>query len=320
MRRVVIVAFDGAQSLDITGPAEAFSIATRFFGGALRDRARHAGRRAGALYERAEPERRPLDLRGPRRRSTRSSSPAARARAAAARDERVLALGPARGRTRSRRVASVCTGAFLLAEAGLLDGRRATTHWADAPSSPSAIPQIAVEPDPIFVRDGNVYTSAGVTAGMDLALALVEEDLGADVALETARQLVLFLRRPGGQSQFSAQLAAQAARARAAARGAGAHRRAPRGRPVGARARRARLHEPAQLRARLQGGDRHDARRLRRGRPRRARAPASSRRPTLPVEAVAAPAAASAPSRPCAAPSGRRLGVNPAAYRERFAA
>ena len=106
----------------------------------------------------------------------------------------------------------MCTGAFLLAEAGLLDGRRATTHWARcAAARASATPQSTVEPDPIFVRDGNVFTSAGVTAGMDLALALVEDDLGRDVALTIARWLVLFLRRPGNQSQFSAQLGAQLA-------------------------------------------------------------------------------------------------------------
>jgi transcriptional regulator GlxA family with amidase domain len=112
---------------------------------------------------------------------------------------------------RSRRVASVCTGAFLLAKAGLLDGRRATTHWASCADLAQRYPAVTVEPDPIFVRDGHVATSAGVTAGMDLALALVEEDLGRDVALDAARWLVLFLKRPGGQSQFSAQLAAQSA-------------------------------------------------------------------------------------------------------------
>ena len=106
---------------------------------------------------------------------------------------------------------SVCTGAFLLASAGLLDGRRATTHWASCAELARRHPGVEVEPDPIFVRDGNVITSAGVTAGMDLALALVEEDLGREVALETARWLVLFLKRPGGQAQFSAQLAAQMA-------------------------------------------------------------------------------------------------------------
>src|SRR5262249_52522221 len=103
------------------------------------------------------------------------------------------------------------TGTFILAATGLLDGRRATTHWAWCASLASMFPAVHVDPDPIFVRDGNLYSSAGVTAGMDLALSLVEEDLGRTAALETARQLVLFLRRPGGQSQFSAQLSAQAA-------------------------------------------------------------------------------------------------------------
>jgi transcriptional regulator GlxA family with amidase domain len=112
---------------------------------------------------------------------------------------------------RSRRVAGVCTGAFLLAAAGLLEGRRATTHWASCALLARRHPGTVVDPDPIFVRDGDLITSAGVTAGMDLALALVEEDLGRDVALATARWLVLFLKRPGGQAQFSAQLAAQVA-------------------------------------------------------------------------------------------------------------
>jgi transcriptional regulator GlxA family with amidase domain len=105
----------------------------------------------------------------------------------------------------------VCTGAFLLARAGLLDGRSATTHWAACAALARNYPTVHVDPDPIFVRDGNVYTSAGVTAGIDLALALVEEDLGAAAALEVARNLVLFVRRPGGQAQFSATLAGQAA-------------------------------------------------------------------------------------------------------------
>jgi len=111
----------------------------------------------------------------------------------------------------ARRVTSVCSGAFLLAQARLLDGRRATTHWRVCGLLASTFPEVTVEPDPIFVRDGNVWTSAGVTAGMDLALALVEDDLGRDVALAIARRLVLFLRRPANQSQFSAPLAAQVA-------------------------------------------------------------------------------------------------------------
>ncbi|MGC8474800.1 MAG: GlxA family transcriptional regulator [Acetobacteraceae bacterium] len=111
----------------------------------------------------------------------------------------------------ARRVASVCTGAFLLAEAGLLDGRRATTHWAHCAALARRYPAVRVEPDPIFVRDGAVWSSAGVTAGIDLALALVEADLGRTVALAAARQLVMFLKRPGGQAQFSAALSMQTA-------------------------------------------------------------------------------------------------------------
>ena len=104
---------------------------------------------------------------------------------------------------KARRVASICTGAFLLAEAGLLAGRRATTHWMFTKQLSAQYPAVHVDPHPIFVRDENLYTSAGVTAGMDLALALVEEDLGSAIALHVAQMLVLFLRRPAGQAQFS---------------------------------------------------------------------------------------------------------------------
>jgi len=110
---------------------------------------------------------------------------------------------------RTRRIASVCTGAFLLAAAGLLDGRHATTHWRHAQRLAERYPKVTVEPDPIYVRDGNVYTSAGMTAGMDLALALVEEDFGREIALSVARSMVIYMRRPGGQSQFSAALRRQ---------------------------------------------------------------------------------------------------------------
>ncbi|WP_457967893.1 GlxA family transcriptional regulator [Pseudomonas sp. R4-84] len=110
---------------------------------------------------------------------------------------------------RSRRVASVCTGAFLLAASGWLDGRRVATHWTRCEQLAQQHPQLRVEPNPIFIKDGPVWTSAGVTAGIDLALALVEEDLGRAMALEVARHLVVFLKRPGGQSQFSATLALQ---------------------------------------------------------------------------------------------------------------
>jgi transcriptional regulator GlxA family with amidase domain len=112
---------------------------------------------------------------------------------------------------RSRRVASVCTGAFLLAAAGLLDERRAVTHWTRCTELAQRYPAVRVEADPIFIRDGTVWTSAGVTAGIDLALALVEEDVGRALALEVARHLVVFLKRPGGQAQFSAALSMQCA-------------------------------------------------------------------------------------------------------------
>src|SRR5271154_5896525 len=105
-----------------------------------------------------------------------------------------------------RRVGGICTGVYLLAEAGLLDGRRAVTHWAYCDDLARRYPAIEVEADPIFLRDGPFYTTAGVTAGMDLSLALVQDDLGRDTALAIARMLVLFLKRPGGQSQFSAHL------------------------------------------------------------------------------------------------------------------
>ncbi len=112
---------------------------------------------------------------------------------------------------RARRISSVCTGAFLLAAAGLLDGRRAATHWSCCAELARRFPAVRVERDPIFVRDGPVWTSAGVTAGIDMALALVEQDLGRTVALAVARYLVVFLKRPGGQAQFSAALSLQAA-------------------------------------------------------------------------------------------------------------
>jgi transcriptional regulator GlxA family with amidase domain len=110
---------------------------------------------------------------------------------------------------RIRRVVGLCTGGYLLARAGLLDGRHATTHWMVADEFSREFPQVSVDPDPIYVQDGNVYSSAGALAGMDLTLALVEEDFGAELARSVARLMVIFLKRPGSQSQFSAQLEAQ---------------------------------------------------------------------------------------------------------------
>jgi transcriptional regulator GlxA family with amidase domain len=207
-RRVVIAAYPGIQPIDVVGPAEVFNTAARL-------------EPPGYTVEIAAPERGPLEsstvglvadkalrsLRGPIDTLIVAGGLGVRD---ACRDPRMVAA-VRRAAECSRRVCSVCTGAFLLAEAGLLEGRRATTHWAGCDGLAERYEGIEVERDPIFVKDGNVYTSAGVTAGMDLALALVEEDLGRRIALEAARWLVLFVKRPGGQSQFSAQLAAQSA-------------------------------------------------------------------------------------------------------------
>jgi transcriptional regulator GlxA family with amidase domain len=212
-RRIVLVAADGLQSLDLTGPLEVLHAAGRVVPGAYRIQV--AGT-AGTAPVRSTsglallPDVALADVRGHVDTLIVAGGEGARA---AAEDLAVVAA-VRRAAGRSRRVASVCTGAFLLAAAGLLDGRRATTHWASCRSLAERHPRVEVDPDPIFVRDGDVWTSAGVTAGLDLALALVEEDLGRRVALEVARWLVVFLQRPGGQSQFSAPLVAQAAQRR----------------------------------------------------------------------------------------------------------
>ena len=129
---------------------------------------------------------------------------------AAAADPVIIDWVQARAKT-ARRIASVCTGAFLLAASGLLDGRRAVTHWSYCAELARRYPKVRVESDPIFVRDSSVWSSAGVTAGIDLALALVEEDLGPTIVLAVARYLVVFMKRPGGQAQFSTALSLQAA-------------------------------------------------------------------------------------------------------------
>ena len=123
----------------------------------------------------------------------------------AARSKKVLAFVRAAAK-RGVRIASVCSGAYILAEAGLLDGRRATTHWGRTKHFLAAYPKVRLEPDKIFVRDGDIWSSAGISAGIDLALALMAEDFGEEVSRQTARQLVLYDRRSGGQSQFSSLL------------------------------------------------------------------------------------------------------------------
>jgi transcriptional regulator GlxA family with amidase domain len=214
-REIVIVAFPDAQSLDITGPLEVFAGASRVLaergledpGYRVRVAARERVQLRCASGLRLVPDVSLDEAGGPIDTLIVAGGSGSRA---AVGDAELLAGIRALARD-ARRVASVCTGAFLLAEAGLLDGRRVTTHWAACEALARRYPAVEVDADPIWVRDGDVYTSAGVTAGMDLALALVEEDLGRDVALTVARWLVLFLRRPGNQSQFSAQLAGQLA-------------------------------------------------------------------------------------------------------------
>src|SRR4051794_19273148 len=203
-RRVVLVAFDDLQALDLTGPNEVFSIANRIRKVAYEVEilvptcSFTSG--SGVLIE---AHATPGACRGPIDTLMVVGGDGFRA---AQQDERLIAW-IRRAAGRSRRVTSVCPGAFLLARAGVLDGHEATTHWSECHDLARLYPQVAVQSDPIFVRSGDVYTSAGVTAGIDLALALVEEDLGPRVARDVARWLVLFLRRPGGQSQFSAGLA-----------------------------------------------------------------------------------------------------------------
>ncbi|WP_326822687.1 GlxA family transcriptional regulator [Streptosporangium sp. NBC_01756] len=198
---VLVVVYDGVQLLDVAGPLEAFDGATRVMPGSYRvrlasldgrDVVTSSGVRLGVETDLAQVEDR-LD----------TLLVAGGWGYADAVGDRELVDQVRRLSAGARRTVSVCTGAFVLAEAGLLDGRRATTHWAYCAALAETYPAVTVEPDAIFVRDAGVGTSAGVTAGLDLALALIEEDHGADLARRVARWLVVFLQRPGGQSQFS---------------------------------------------------------------------------------------------------------------------
>jgi len=205
-REVVLVAFDGLQTLDLVGPLEVFAGANQFEESAGRPEPYRVGvagvtpglvRTWSGLGLLAESEL-------PSHQVDTIVVPGGDGAQQARHDERLLAwLRAAKG---ARRVCSVCTGAFILAQAGLLDGRRATTHWSRARQLAREFPQVQVDPAPLFIRDDRIWTSAGVTAGIDLALALVEADLGTMAAQTIARWLVLFLRRSGGQSQFAAEV------------------------------------------------------------------------------------------------------------------
>ncbi len=214
-KRIGIVIFDRCQIIDATGPAAVFGSANEIH-------LANGGR--SPLYD----LRMIASRSGPVRSSTGVSLFADSALNDAATPFDTLICAGGKGSLRFiedsgaianirrltqsvRRVVSVCTGAYVLAAAGLLDDRRAVTHWAHCRNLAALFPMVRVEPDPIFVKDGNVYTSAGVTAGMDLALALLEEDHGKALALNVAREMVMFMKRPGSQAQFSRQLSAQMA-------------------------------------------------------------------------------------------------------------
>lgn len=216
-RMVVMPIFPDVQILDVTGPIEVFNAATRFLEAERRDGGYDCAlvganldsvRSSGGI--RIVPDRTLRSLAASQAKIDTLMVPGGVGSRRMMEDRRTVEWIRRRARS-SRRVASICTGAGLLAAAGLLDGKRATTHWAYADELAQRFPQIVLEADSIHLRDGNVYTSAGVTAGMDLALALVEEDYGREVALTVARWLVMFLKRPGGQSQFSVHLASQQA-------------------------------------------------------------------------------------------------------------
>jgi transcriptional regulator GlxA family with amidase domain len=208
-RLIELLAFPHVQILDVTGPLQVFATANDMAGGKLPPYAIRVVSKTGGAVASSSGVELLADALPPHDSTL---------------DTLIIAGGPGieaavtdealvdwvRGRAgQARRFASVCTGAILLATSGLLDGRRAATHWSLCADLAKRFPLVRVQPDPIFVHDGPAWTSAGVTAGIDLALALVEEDLGRTVALAVARYLVVFLKRPGGQAQFSAALALQ---------------------------------------------------------------------------------------------------------------
>lgn len=206
---VAVVTFPDAQILDITGPVEVFSTATRFLPQA-RYRTELVSSSGGTVAASCgmqfatEPIAEIED-------GSDTLVVAGGADMRQPSEDGHLVSQVRRLAGRARRVTSVCSGAFLLAAAGLLDGRRATTHWKECGLLERQYPDVSVEADPIYVRDGNVWTSAGVTAGIDLTLSLIADDHGRSAAATVARQLVVYLRRSGGQSQFSNVLAAQSA-------------------------------------------------------------------------------------------------------------
>ncbi|MCB9645886.1 MAG: DJ-1/PfpI family protein [Deltaproteobacteria bacterium] len=209
--RVIVVTFDGALSLDVFGPGEVFSTAARQLG--VPPAVVFASSRGGpiALTTPTTVATVPLASTRPGPRDTVIVAGGEEAGVRAAASDPVLLRFLQRAAGRARRVASVCSGAFILGAAGLLEGRRCATHWAACDRLAELVPGCAVDRDAIFVRDGSIWTSAGASTGIDMSLAMVEEDLGRAVADGVAARLVLYVRRPGFQSQFSDALVAQQA-------------------------------------------------------------------------------------------------------------
>ncbi len=208
-RHILALAVDGCQSLDVLGPIEVFDEASSQVPGAYRiDVVGPTDAGTVTMSNGVRLGVAPLPDPPPRHDTLLVAGGAGARRAV---HDAAVVDWVARASRQARRTVSVCTGAYLAAAAGLLHERRATTHWDFCDGLAKSYPTIQVDPDPVFIRDGEVWTSAGVTAGMDLSLALVEEDLGPEVALAVARRLVVFLKRPGGQSQFSSALSAQQA-------------------------------------------------------------------------------------------------------------
>lgn len=203
---MLIVVFPGFQLLDAAGPIAAFEIAARFQPGAYQIRV--AARQAGLIASSSGVAMPAEALAGRARLDT--LIVVGGGGTAEAMHDKPLVAALKRAPARARRVASVCSGAFLLASAGLLDGKRATTHWRGAARLARQFPNIRVEADRIHIRDGAIWTSAGITAGIDLALAMIAEDLGEDIATQVAREMVVYAKRPGGQTQHSALLDLQA--------------------------------------------------------------------------------------------------------------
>ncbi|MCY0386042.1 helix-turn-helix domain-containing protein [Robbsia sp. Bb-Pol-6] len=209
-RRIHILAFHDVQLLDVCGPLQVFASANACASarGMPRPYDAHVVAAGGSVLSSAGPTLSTLPLaRAPARADTLIVAGGEGVMAASG-DAELRAWVRAHA-AHARRLASVCSGAFLLAAAGLLDGRRVVTHWAHCDALARRYPSLRVERDPIFIQDGDVWSSAGVTAGIDLTLAFVEADLGRALALHVARHLVVFLKRPGGQNQFSTTLALQ---------------------------------------------------------------------------------------------------------------